>query len=68
MHSWKRRTSLTGTAANIDVKDDGVDAMAGLGIEFAATDKLTLMFGHDNFSIDDDSVAVSYLGLKLKFD
>ena len=68
VHSWKRRTSLTGTAANIDVKDDGVDAMAGLGIEFAATDKLALMFGHDNFAIDNDSVAVSYLGLKLKFD
>ena len=42
--------------------------MAGLGIEFAATDKLALMFGHDNFAIDNDSVAVSYLGLKLKFD
>ena len=42
--------------------------MAGLGVEFAATDKLRLMVGHDNFSVDDDNIAVSYLGLKFSFD
>ena len=68
IHSWDRKTSLIGTTENVDISDDGVGAMAGLGIEFAASDKLTLMVGHDNFAVDDDNIAVSYLGLKVTFD
>lgn len=50
------------------MKDDGVDVMTGLGIEYAATDKVALMAGMDGFGMEEDTTFMTYVGLKFSFD
>ena len=68
VHSWKIEGKVSGTLDNFDVKDDGVDVMSGLGIEYAATDQVALMAGMDGFGVDGDTTFITYVGLKFSFD
>ena len=68
VHSWKLEGKVSGTLDNFDVKDDGVDVMSGLGIEYAATDQVSLMAGMDGFGLDGDITFITYVGLKFSFD
>ena len=52
----------------IDLKDDGVDVMSGLGIVYAAIDQVALMAGMDGFGVDGDTTFITYVGLKFSFD
>jgi hypothetical protein len=40
VHSWKIEGKVSSAVDKIDLKDDGVDVMSGLGIEYAATDQV----------------------------
>lgn len=68
VHSWKIDGKISGTLDNINVKDDGVDVMSGLGIEYKATDQVALMAGLDGFGVDGDTTFITYVGLKFSFD
>ena len=68
LHSWKIKGKISNTVDNLRVNDDGIDVMSGLGIEYAATEKVALMAGMDGFGIEDETILMTYVGLKLSFD
>ena len=68
LHSWEIDGKISSALDNISVKDDGVDVMTGLGIEYAATDKVALMVGMDGFGMEEDTTFMTYVGLKFSFD
>lgn len=68
LHSWEIDGKISSALDNISVKDDGVDVMTGLGIEYAATDKVALMAGMDGFGMEEDTTFMTYVGLKFSFD
>ena len=68
VHSWRTKYSQTIRTGNPPSGDDGIDAMAGVGVEYAATDKVTFMAGLDNFALEDENVSITYIGVKFSFD
>lgn len=68
VHSWEIEGKVSSAVDKIDLKDDGVDVMSGLGIEYAATDQVALMAGMDGFGVDGDTTFITYVGLKFSFD
>lgn len=68
LHSWKSKYSLSSKIEKIRLSDDGVDAMAGLGVEYAATDRISVMAGLDNFAVDDEDATITYVGVKFSFN
>lgn len=68
VHSWKSKYCLSSKIENFRSSDDGLDAMAGLGIEYAVSDKVAFMAGHDRFAVDDDDASITYLGVKFSFN
>ena len=68
VHSWKIEGKVSSAVDNLKLEDDGIDVMSGLGIEYAATEKVALMAGMDGFGTDDDTIFMTYVGLKFSFD
>ena len=68
LHSWKLEGKVSSSVENRNVSDNGVDAISGLGIEYAATDQVALMAGMDGFGVDKDTIFMTYVGLKFSFD
>jgi len=68
LHSWKLEGKVSSSVENRNVSDNGVDAISGFGIEYAATDQVALMAGMDGFGVDKDTIFMTYVGLKFSFD
>ena len=68
MHSWKSKLNVSDNVEKRRFENDGVNAMAGLGVEYAVTDKIGLMAGIDNFAIDEENTTITHVGLKFSFD
>lgn len=68
LHSWKSKLDIGSTAGGEKLDNDGVDAMAGLGVEYKATDKIAIMAGLDNFAVDDEDATITYVGVKFSFN
>ena len=68
VHSWEIEGKVSSAVDKIDLKDDGVGVMSGLGIEYAATDQVAFMAGMDGFGVNGDTTFITYVGLKFSFD
>ena len=68
IHSWKTKLRVS-TGAGAGPSDaDGVDAMGGIGVEYAISDQLRVIVGSDNYVAEDDDVSLTYVGLRFGFN
>ena len=68
MHSWKTKTNITYAGVTDSSKHDGTDAMGGIGVEYAISEKVRIIAGSDNFITDDEDVSLAYVGLRFGFN
>lgn len=68
IHSWKTKLRVS-TGAGAGPSDaDGVDAMGGIGVEYAISEQLRVIVGSDNYVAEDDDVSLTYVGLRFGFN
>ena len=68
IHSWKTKALTTYAGTTYSRSADGVDAMGGLGIEYAISEKVRIIAGLDNYVIEEDDISLSYVGLRFGFN
>ena len=65
IHSWKVKAQTSYSGRSCSRSADGVDAMGGLGVEYAISEKVRIIAGADNYITEDDDVSLSYVGLRF---
>lgn len=68
IHSWKTKMRVSSGAAAGATDADGTDAMGGLGVEYAISDRVRILAGSDNYITEDDDVSLTYVGLRFGFN
>ena len=68
MHKCSAKMGAKAPGASTQVKFDGTDAMAGIGVEHETCESVVLMAGFDSLGADAETISLAYLGLRFNFD
>ena len=67
MHSWDTEATIAVATASATTTDDGIDILMGIGAEYDVSEKVAVVVGYDQYTLDDEDVTFLHGGLKVRF-
>lgn len=67
IHKWNAKLAATGAGNYVHNNDSGTDILVGVGAEYNLSNKVSLIAGLDNYTLGDERIPNSYLGLSIGF-
>ena len=67
IHKWNAKLAATGAGNYVHNNDSGTDILVGVGAEYKLSNKVSLIARLDNYTLGDERIPNSYLGLSIGF-